>query len=101
LKQFIVSPHVTVNVEESQPVQVTVLGEVGTKGALMLAPPATLVQALAQAGGPNAFADKDRIFVVRQAPTYQRIRFTYAAVLNNQANAAHFPLRWGDVIVVE
>ncbi len=101
LKQFIVSPRVTVNVEDSQAVSVSVLGEVGTKGTLQLAQPATLVQALAQAGGPTEFADKDSIFVIREQPSFQRIRFTYSAVLKNQRNAANFPLRRGDVIVVE
>ena len=101
LKQFIVSPRVTVNVSTSQPVSVTVLGEVSHIGVLTLEPPARLVEAMAQSGGPGEFADKTKIFVLRQFPSYKRIRFTWDAILRNEDNAAQFPLRTGDVIVVE
>jgi len=101
LKEFIVTPRVTVNVETSQPVSITAMGEITKVGALTLDPPARLIEALAQAGGPNDYADRSRIFVLRQFPSFQRIRFTYDAVLHNEKNAATFPLRTGDVIVVE
>ncbi|MEO7035135.1 MAG: polysaccharide biosynthesis/export family protein [Polyangiaceae bacterium] len=101
LKQFIVTPRVTVNIEASQPVSVTSIGEIAHVGALTLEPPARLVEALAQAGGPGPYADKSRIFVLRPFPTFQRIRFTYDAILRNEGGAANFPLRTGDVIVVE
>lgn len=101
LKEFIVTPRVTVNVETSQPVTVTAVGEIAHVGALTLEPPARLVEALAQAGGPTDYADKSRIFVLRQFPTFQRIRFDYDAILRNEKNAATFPLRTGDVVVVE
>jgi polysaccharide biosynthesis/export protein len=101
LKEFIVTPRVTINVEQSQPVTVTALGEISHIGSLTLDPPARLIEALAQAGGPSDYADKSRIFVLRQFPSFQRIRFTYDAVLHNEKNAAIFPLRTGDVIVIE
>src|SRR5262249_10635993 len=101
LKVFIVSPRVIVNVEESPPITVSVLGEVGTRGNLSLPQPATVLQALAQAGGPSDFADKEAIFLVRQKPVFRRIRFTYDALLTNQGGAATFPVRDGDVIVVQ
>jgi polysaccharide export outer membrane protein len=101
LKQFVVTPRVTVNVITSQPVSVTVVGEVAHIGVLTLEPPARLVEAMAQSGGPGEFADKDRIFVLRQFPTYKRIRFKWDAILHNEDGAASFPMRTGDVIVVE
>jgi protein involved in polysaccharide export with SLBB domain len=101
LRAFIVTPRVTVNVDEAQPVSVTMLGEVGTKGTLNLAPPAELAQALAAAGGLTEFASESKIFVLRRAPTFQRIRFTYDSVVENKGGAAMFPLRTGDVVVVE
>jgi polysaccharide biosynthesis/export protein len=101
LKQFIVSPRVTVNVEASQPVVVSTIGEVSNVGTITLEASAGLIQALAQAGGPTEYADKSRLFVLRQFPTFQRIRFTYDAVLNNEDGAATFPLRTGDVIVFD
>jgi polysaccharide biosynthesis/export protein len=101
LKEFIVTPRVTVNVLQSQPTTVTVLGEVGKVGTLTLEPPARLVEALAQSGGPGEYADKSKIFVLRQFPSYRRIRFTWDAITRNEDGAASFPLRTGDVIVIE
>jgi polysaccharide export outer membrane protein len=101
LKEFIVSPRVTVNVENSQPVTVTAVGEIGHIGTLTLDPPGRLIEALAQAGGPSEYADKSRIFVLRRFPVFQRIRFTYDAIVRNDGGAAGFPLRTGDVIVIE
>ena len=68
LKAYIVAPRVTVNVEESSPVAITVMGEVPTKGALSLQQPAELAQALAQAGGLTEFASESKIFVLRRYP---------------------------------
>ncbi len=101
LKEFIVTPRVTVNIDSSQQVSVTAVGEIGHIGTLMLDPPARLIEALAQAGGPSEFADKSRIFVLREFPKFQRIRFTYDAIVHNESGAAGFPLRTGDVIVIE
>lgn len=101
LKEFIVSPRVTINVEQWQPISVTILGEVGRVGVLTLEPSSGLIQALAQAGGFSQFADKSKIFVLRRFPTYRRIRFTYDALVRNENQAAAFMLRAGDVIVVE
>jgi polysaccharide biosynthesis/export protein len=100
-KEFIVSPRVTVNIDESRPVNVGVVGEVAHPGALALEPSAGLLQAIAQAGGPGQYANKSRIFVLRQYPQFRRIRFTYEALIHNEGGAATFPLRNGDVIVLE
>ena len=101
LKEFVVSPRVTVNVDSSQPVVVSVIGEGKSSGALTLESPSKLIQAIAQSGGPSEFGDKSRIFVLRQFPAFQRIRFTNDAILHNEGGAATFPLRTGDVIVYE
>jgi polysaccharide biosynthesis/export protein len=101
LKEFIVSPRVIVNIIESVPITVSLVGEVSAKGTMTLSPPATLLQALAQAGGLSEFADDEAIYVVRKTPTFQRIRFTYDALLRNSGGAATFPLRSGDVVMVE
>lgn len=101
LKEFIVTPRVTVNVATSLPITVTVVGEVSRIGTVTLEPPARLVDALAQSGGPGEFADKSKIFVLRQFPSYRRIRFTWDAILRNEHGAAAFPVRTGDVIVIE
>lgn len=101
LKQFIVAPRVTVNVEQSQPITISTIGEIKTVGSLTVDRPARLIQVLAQAGGLTEFADESKIFVLRHFPKFERIRFTYEAIINNQDGAGTFPLRTGDVIVVE
>jgi polysaccharide export outer membrane protein len=101
LKQFIVTPRVTINVESQEPIKVTLLGEAAHIGVLTLESPGGLLQALAQAGGFSDFADKSKIFVLRRTPEFRRIRFTYDALIQNSGGAATFVLRTGDVIVVE
>lgn len=101
LKEFVVTPRVTVNVEVAQPISITLVGEIAKVGSVTLEPPARLIEALAAAGGPNDFANKSRIFVLRQFPKFQRLRFTYDAILHNEDGAAGFPLRSGDVVVIE
>ncbi len=101
LKEFVVTPRVTVNVDVAQPISITLLGEISKVGSVTLEPPARLIEALAASGGPTDFADKSRIFVLRQFPKFQRLRFTYDAILHNEGGAASFPLRTGDVVVVE
>lgn len=100
-KEFIVSPRVTVNVDASQPVSVVMVGEVSKAGAITLEPPASLLQAMALAGGPSEFADRSRILVIRRFPEFRRIRFTYDSVVENHGGAAAFPLRSGDIVLVE
>jgi protein involved in polysaccharide export with SLBB domain len=86
---------------EAKPISVTVLGEVSHVGTLTLEPPARMVEAMAQSGGPGEYADKDRIFVMRHFPSFRRIRFTWDSITHNENGAAAFPLRTGDVIVFE
>ena len=56
-------------------------------------------QAVARAA--RLLADDSRIFVLRQLPAFRRIRFTYDALVHNEAGAATFVLLGGDVVVVE
>ena len=70
-------------------------------GVLTLDSSTGLAQALAAAGGLTEFANRDRIFVVRQQPRHVRIRFTWESVSRDEGRAATFPLRPGDVVVVE
>lgn len=98
LKEYIVSPIVTVSLEELRPFEVSVVGEVIRAGVYRLEPGAGVLPALAAAGGPNDFAARDRIFVLRAG---HRIRFTFQALTQAQPRAAAFRLRPGDVVVVE
>lgn len=102
LKEFIVSPQVTVAVDEARPLSVSVLGQVGEPGLHNLTSGSGVAQALAAAGGLKDFAKKDRIFVLRaEGDTPTRIRMTWDAITAGQGNAGRFRLRTGDVVVVE
>jgi polysaccharide biosynthesis/export protein len=101
LKAFIVAPRVTLNVVDSVPISVSVMGEVATRGTVTARPPLTLLQALAQSGGLSDYADDEAIFVIRRTPSFRRIRFRYDDLVQNVGGAATFALRTGDVVVVE
>ena len=104
LKEFIVNPVVTVTLDEPRPLIVAVLGEVTRPGNYQLEAGAGVLQALAIAGGPTAFADRDRIMVLRQKPDGSgatRIRFTYTSLTQVERRAPTFRLQGGDVVVVE
>jgi polysaccharide biosynthesis/export protein len=102
LREFIVSPRVTVNVTQTQPVVISTLGEITHIGTITLAEgPTGVLDAIAQAGGLTEYADKSAIYVVRRTPEHRCIRFTFDALLQNTDNASSFSLRTGDVVVVE
>jgi polysaccharide export outer membrane protein len=100
LKDYFVSPSVTISVDGA-PMTIPCLGEVGKPGTYPLEPGAGLARALAAAGGLTDYANRSRVFVIRQKPTPMRIRFNYAWVLRNEDHAASFPLRPGDLVVAE
>lgn len=104
LKDFINAPAVTITLEETRPLTVSVLGEVLRAGVQILEPGAGLLQALAAAGGLNDFAHPEGIFVLRRVPgeaNPTRIRFTWRALAEGSGKAAGFLLQAGDVVVVE
>ncbi len=101
LKDYVNTPSVTVTVEESQPISVSVLGEVTRVGTYPLDPRATVAQALAAAGGVTDYASLDRIFVVRTHPRPLRVRFTYENVTRGDTASASFLLLNGDLVIVE
>jgi polysaccharide biosynthesis/export protein len=100
LKKFIVTPQVTVVVDEAKPLGVSVLGQVEQPGLYTLDPGAGVAQALAAAGGLKDFAHKDRIFLLRP-DSGTRVRMTYDAITDGKGRAYLLRLRAGDVVVVE
>jgi polysaccharide export outer membrane protein len=101
LKEFVVNPVVTVSLEEPRALEVYVAGEVARPGRYPLEPTASVLQAIAAAGGPTAFASPERIFVLRREPRPVRIRFQLEALTRNEKDAASFRLLGGDTVVVE
>ncbi len=101
LKDYIVSPSVAINVDETLPANVVVLGEVAKPGVLPLEPDPRLSRALATSGGLTDFASRNAVFVVRSEPRPVRIRFTYQAITRNVGGAGDFELHRGDIVEVE
>jgi polysaccharide export outer membrane protein len=101
LKSQIRQPLVTVTVETSSPMSISILGEVTKPGVTALPPNAGVADALAAAGGLTQFAHKNRIYVVRPRPQPTRIHFTYDAVTKSAGPASQFRLQPGDVLIIE
>jgi polysaccharide export outer membrane protein len=102
LKDYIVNAMVYVSIEESRPMTVAVMGEVTHPGSYPLEAGAGVTHALASAGGFTEFADRKRIFVLRQGKQeLKRIRFAYDDLVRARGLAASFRLQNTDVVVVE
>ena len=101
LKEFVVNPVVTVSLEEVRPLEVFVLGEVARPGRYALEASASVLHAIAAAGGLTQYANRDGIFVVREETALVRIRFRYEALTRIEGRASTFRLRSGDSVVVE
>jgi polysaccharide biosynthesis/export protein len=104
LKDFINNPVVTVSLEESRPVVVSVVGEVVRPGVVTLEPGAGVLQALAASGGLTDFAHRDGLFVLRRhaaQPQPKRLRFTWEVLARGEGPAARFTLLPGDVVIAE
>jgi polysaccharide export outer membrane protein len=102
LKEFVVNPIVTVSVEESRPLRISVVGEVTRPGVYDLERSAGVLHALAAGGGLTPYAASDGVFVLRPLRDggVSRIRFRYEALARGGLSAA-FQLRHGDVVIVE
>lgn len=101
LKRFIQVPKVTVLIRESL-ISVAVIGEVRQPGVVDVVAPASVLEALAKAGGLTEFADSSAIFVLRKrGQETERIRFRYSGLVQAEPAAARFLLKTGDVLVVE
>ncbi len=107
LKPFIVNPVVTVVLVDHRSVKVSVVGRVAKPGIYDLDDGSGVMDALAMAGGVTPFASRNGVYLLRKgywadgdvAPA--RIRFRYDDLRQGRPPAATFPLRRGDVVVVE
>jgi polysaccharide export outer membrane protein len=99
--QFLKQPLVTLSVEEVQPLQVPVAGEVLKQGIVSTDRQTGVLKVLLQAGGLTDFGHRDRIFVIRPGQPPARIRFTWDALTRGEPSASQFQLRSGDSLVVE
>lgn len=100
LKGVLVTPVVTVSVEQLAQVSVSVVGQVRNAGAFNMEPGSSVLQALASAGGLNDYASEEKIFVLRRSLP-QRVRFRFSDLRNGDKASIGFGLQSGDVVVVE
>lgn len=102
LKEFINQPLVTVAVQESRPLMVPVLGEVTRQGNYPLDNGATVLDALAAAGGLNELAKRDQVFLLRrEGGKVLRVRCTFESLSRGTGRASELRLRPGDTVIVE
>jgi len=98
--RYVNEAEVSVIVKEIHSLKVSVVGMVRLPGRYELRSQATVLEALALAGGLSEFAKRDQITVFRHdGQKWQRLGFDYSNVLNRGAEE-NFILRPGDIVVV-
>lgn len=104
LGESIVSPAVTVLVTKVPGFKVSILGKVRQPGRYDVQDSVTVLDVLAQAGGPNEYADPEQMYVLRRADPpsaeYVRIPVKYSATLTAGKENPNVLVRAGDIIVV-
>jgi polysaccharide export outer membrane protein len=100
LKKYIQDPNVSVVVAQIHSKVVYMLGEVVKRGPVDMTPGMTFLEALSSAGGLTDFANKNKIYILRnEAGTQQKIPVQYKKALNGDASL-NVVLKPGDTIVV-
>ncbi len=102
LKNYISEPEVTVMVTQINSQKFNILGQVTKPGSYPLTNSATVLDAIALAGGFRDFAKKKSIYVLRQKPDGSEIRipFNYKEVVKGTNAAQNIKLQPRDTIVV-
>jgi polysaccharide biosynthesis/export protein len=88
--QFVVEPLV----------RVAVSGEVGRPQVFAVRPETTIGEAVAQAGGPNQFAKRDQVRVLRREGSGRQREF-HVSLLDPEGSSASIRVHSGDQIVVD
>ena len=99
-EKYLQNPDVSVGVKSSTRRNVTVDGAVSKVGTFSVNGPMTLIQAVAQAGGPTADANPRRVAIFRQINGQrQAAAFDLTAIRRGEAtDPAVFP---GDIVIVD
>jgi polysaccharide biosynthesis/export protein len=99
--KFVEAPSVTVIVKQINSRQVFVMGEVVKPGTYPLTAPTTVLQLLAQAGGPTPYAKTDEIGVMRTVDgKTTRHLFNYKEVARGRKIEQNIVLRPGDTVII-
>jgi polysaccharide biosynthesis/export protein len=102
LQNYISEPEVTVIVQQINSRKFNILGQVAKPGSYPLTNSATVLDAIALAGGFRDFAKKKSIYVLRQnADGHQsRLTFNYKEVVKGENPEQNIKLQAHDTIVV-
>ena len=102
LKNYIAEPEVTVIVQQINSQKFNILGMVNKPGSYPISNSATVLDAIALAGGFRDFAKQKAIYVLRQNPdgTQTRVPFNYKEVVKGKNPAQNIKLQPRDTIVV-
>jgi polysaccharide biosynthesis/export protein len=102
LKNYIAEPEVTVIVQQINSQKFNILGQVNKPGSYPLTNTATVLDAIAIAGGFRDFAKQKNIYVLRQNGdgSQTRISFNYKEVVKGKNPAQNIKLQPRDTIVV-
>jgi polysaccharide export outer membrane protein len=100
LKKYIQDPNVSVVISQIHSKVVYMLGEVVKRGPVEMTSGMTVLQAIASAGGLTDFANKKKIYILRNdSGTQQRIPVNYKEALKGD-NGSDLVLKPGDTIVI-
>ena len=101
LARYVQDAVITVEVRQMSSLQIYVLGRVNAPGRTILSANVNVLQALAIAGGPNAFANRSRIRIFRQEGGKTLVLpFDYDDVTAGKNMESNILLRRGDVVFV-
>ena len=101
LKDFVREPQVTVTVRQIRSRRVYLFGEVARPGTYPLNTSMTVLQLLAEAGGPGTYAKLGSIYVIRQENgARKRLAFHYKRALSGRNMSDDILLKPGDMVVV-
>lgn len=102
LKNYIAEPEVTVIVQQINSQKFNILGMVNRAGSYPISNSATVLDAIALAGGFKDFAKQKAIYVLRQNPdgSQSRLPFNYKEVVKGKNPAQNVRLQPRDTIVV-
>ena len=102
LQPYLEEPEVTVMVQQINSEKFNILGQVAKPGSYPITNSATILDAIALAGGCHDFAKRSSIYILRRNPdgSESRIPFNYKDVIKGKNMAQNVKLQPHDTIVV-
>jgi polysaccharide biosynthesis/export protein len=101
LKKYIAEPRVTVTATVINSRRAFLLGEINRPGPIVISPGMTVLQAIAAGGGPTAYANSKKIYILRKNGTTQsKLPFNYKEAIKGNVPEQNIALQPGDTIIV-